>query len=140
MPTDLAERLARYECVPAPITVEPFVDERDTEQWETLVGASRNGTFMHTRRFIDYHGSRFEDCSLVVRDARGAVRAIVPAAWDPGDRSVVPVIGLCGTRSYVCGLAVQLFRVRAASQLHFDNGCRGRRQAVILRAQFLGQF
>lgn len=33
--------------------------------WEGLVARARNGHFMATRRFLDYHGNRFQDRSLV---------------------------------------------------------------------------
>lgn len=33
--------------------------------WDTLVSRSRNGTFLLTRPFMDYHADRFHDCSLL---------------------------------------------------------------------------
>jgi hypothetical protein len=33
--------------------------------WDDLVARSRNGHFMATRRFLDYHGTRFQDRSLL---------------------------------------------------------------------------
>ena len=47
--------------------------------------ASANGTFLHTRRFLNYHKDRFEDVSMVVRDADGRIRAVFPAAMDASD-------------------------------------------------------
>lgn len=35
------------------------------EDWDTFVGSSKNGTFLHYRDFIEYHGDRFEDYSLM---------------------------------------------------------------------------
>jgi hypothetical protein len=57
----------------------------DDESWDQLVASSCNGTFLHTRRFISYHGSRFVDRSLVVEDHRGRMRGVLPAAVDPAD-------------------------------------------------------
>lgn len=34
-------------------------------QWDAFVKASRNGTFLHQRGYMDYHSDRFTDCSLV---------------------------------------------------------------------------
>lgn len=35
------------------------------EDWDAFVGSSKNGTFLHYRDFIEYHGDRFEDYSLM---------------------------------------------------------------------------
>jgi hypothetical protein len=53
------------------------------QTWDDLVGRSCNGTFMHTRRFITYHGDRFRDRSLMLEDRRGRVVGVFPAAEDP---------------------------------------------------------
>lgn len=34
-------------------------------EWDALVARARNGHFMVSRRFLAYHGDRFEDCSLM---------------------------------------------------------------------------
>jgi hypothetical protein len=61
----------------------------DADAWDGLVGRSCNGTFMHTRRFISYHGDRFRDRSLVLTDRRGNVTGVFPAAADPADPGLV---------------------------------------------------
>ena len=48
-------------------------------EWDDFVAASRNGTFLHYRDFIEYHGDRFQDCSLVVRGSRTRIAALLPA-------------------------------------------------------------
>ena len=46
--------------------------------WNGFVAASKNGTFLFDRRYMDYHQDRFRDCSLVVcRDGRPY--ALLPA-------------------------------------------------------------
>ena len=35
------------------------------KEWDSLVDASRNGTFLHKRGYMDYHADRFADCSLM---------------------------------------------------------------------------
>ena len=62
--------------------VRPFQDS-DAGPWDELVTQSLNGTFMHARRFVDYHGDRFEDASLVVLDHRSELVGVLPAARDP---------------------------------------------------------
>jgi hypothetical protein len=65
----------RYRCVEfAPV---------HAERWDELVAASANGTFLHTRRFLSYHGERFLDRSVVVLDEKKHAVAAFPAALDP---------------------------------------------------------
>ena len=64
------------------INVRPYVPA-DDGAWDALVTRSSNGTLLHTRRFLGYHGDRFADRSLVAEDKRGAIRAVFPAAVDP---------------------------------------------------------
>lgn len=47
-------------------------------QWDEAVAASRNGTFMHRRAFMEYHSDRFTDYSLMAMDG-GKVVAVLPA-------------------------------------------------------------
>jgi hypothetical protein len=61
----------------------------DADEWDALVADAPMGTLLHTRRFLGYHGGRFEDVSLVVRDRRERLIAVFPAAIDPTDRAVV---------------------------------------------------
>jgi hypothetical protein len=64
------------------MTVRPY-EPADADAWDALVARSVNGTFLHTRRYLGYHGDRFADCSLVVLDARGRLAGVLPAAADP---------------------------------------------------------
>ncbi len=47
-------------------------------RWDEFVAASRNGTFLLTRTYMDYHADRFEDCSLVAL-RKGKPVALLPA-------------------------------------------------------------
>ena len=60
------------------ITLERYSPSIERE-WNTFVSASRNATFLHDRRYMDYHADRFADYSLVARDARGVMLALLPA-------------------------------------------------------------
>lgn len=51
----------------------------DAAAWDALIGASRNGTFLFARAYMDYHADRFADHSLLFRDAKGALVAVLPA-------------------------------------------------------------
>lgn len=57
--------------------------------WDALVSRSCNGTFLHTRRFLSYHGDRFADMSLVLEDRRGRIKAVFPAAVSPASHEVI---------------------------------------------------
>ncbi len=57
--------------------------------WDDLVRRSCNGTFLHTRRFLSYHGDRFLDRSLVLEDRRGRVTGVFPAAVSPGSPEMI---------------------------------------------------
>lgn len=47
--------------------------------WDDLVGKSRNGTFLFLRDYMEYHQDRFEDHSLILREERGPLVALLPA-------------------------------------------------------------
>src|SRR4051795_11955064 len=58
-------------------------------EWDALVARAPAGTFLHTQRFLSYHEDRFEDASVVLRDRRGRLIAVMPGAVDPSDRNRV---------------------------------------------------
>jgi hypothetical protein len=59
--------------------------QEDDAQWDTLVARAPMATFLHTRRFLSYHGSRFQDVSSVITSDEGRLLAAFPAAVDPGE-------------------------------------------------------
>lgn len=62
-----------------------FFRSVDRDEWDHFVAGSANGSLLHTRRFLDYHGARFRDVSLMFRDARkGELIGVMPivAAMD----------------------------------------------------------
>jgi hypothetical protein len=62
----------------------------DAEAWDRLVQRSINGTFLHSRRFLSYHGDRFRDRSVIFTIGGGPIVGVLPAALDPADdQSVV---------------------------------------------------
>ena len=66
-------------------TVHPFDAAAGTDAWDALVDRSVNGTFLHTQRYLSYHGDRFTDVSVEVVDAGGRLVGVLPAAVDPDD-------------------------------------------------------
>jgi Acetyltransferase (GNAT) domain len=69
------------------ITIHNF-DASDAEKWDAFCKITHQGTFLHTRRFLSYHGNRFKDLSLVLK-RDDAIVALLPAAEKPGDSETV---------------------------------------------------
>jgi hypothetical protein len=68
--------------------VRPYT-EADAGEWDALVRESACGTFLHTRRFLSYHGKRFTDCSMICEDSKGDIAAVMPAALKPDNPASV---------------------------------------------------
>jgi CelD/BcsL family acetyltransferase involved in cellulose biosynthesis len=51
----------------------------DAEQWDDFCQDAPMATFLHRRRFLSYHGDRFEDRSLLIEDD-GRLVGLLPAA------------------------------------------------------------
>lgn len=49
------------------------------EVWNAFVAASRNGTFLLDRGYMDYHADRFRDHSLMLCDRQDRILALLPA-------------------------------------------------------------
>ncbi|MDR8401560.1 GNAT family N-acetyltransferase [Paraburkholderia sp. USG1] len=56
--------------------------------WDEFCSPAMNATFLHTRRFLAYHGNRFEDVSLIMMEA-GSIVGVMPAAFVGENRHVV---------------------------------------------------
>ncbi len=98
-------------------TIAPF-EQAGAREWDSLAGASGNGTMLQTRRFLAYHGDRFADRSLVVRDSAGRLSGVVPAAESPDDPTLVvshpgATFGGLLTAPYVTGAAYRSMLERA---------------------------
>lgn len=61
----------------------------DADVWDRIVGDAPMGTFLHTRRFLSYHGERFREASLVIEDNRGRPIGVLPAARTSGGQPSV---------------------------------------------------
>jgi len=62
---------------------------QDEQDWDAFIAKSAQGTFLQTRRFLSYHGDRFEDCSLLFKDDKERIRAVLPAARSLSDPETV---------------------------------------------------
>ena len=63
--------------------------EKDSAQWDAFAADCPMATFLHSRRYLSYHGDRFHDVSLIVRNEQGKTLGLLPAAVDPSDHSRV---------------------------------------------------
>ena len=69
------------------INVRPFTSA-DAEAWDDFCGKCLQATLLHTRRFLSYHGDRFEDKSLII-EQDGKCLGLFPAALSPVDAKTV---------------------------------------------------
>ena len=60
----------------------------DAPLWDAFCERARNATWLHTRRFLAYHGERFRDASAMLFDGERLV-GVAPAAFAPGDDTTV---------------------------------------------------
>ena len=61
------------------LTIKPYDSNFETAWDNFVLKESVNGTFLHTRNFLNYHPEgRFEDCSLMVMNGTNIV-AVIPA-------------------------------------------------------------
>ena len=51
----------------------------DAREWDEFVTASKNGTFLFRRGYMDYHSQRFCDHSLMFRNEKDQLIAVLPA-------------------------------------------------------------
>ncbi len=67
--------------------ITPF-STAEHELWDAIVSRSINGTLLHSRKFLNYHGKRFEDMSVFVT-FKTEVVGVFPAARSPADSQTV---------------------------------------------------
>lgn len=73
------------------IRIEKY-DKTEKKTWESILSRSVNGTFLHSRNFMDYHHDRFKDASVLVFDDEECV-GIFPANYK-SSKQVVSHAGL----------------------------------------------
>ena len=60
----------------------------DAERWDTFCADAHGATFLHTRRFLSYHGDRFTDRSLIFEDGARWL-GVLPGAQSPSRANLV---------------------------------------------------
>lgn len=66
------------------IGIRQYNAAQDRERWDELVAVAPQATFLHSRDYMDYHGERITDCSLMATDERGRLLAVLPASVHQG--------------------------------------------------------
>ena len=74
------------------IEVVPYGSDR-ADVWNAFVAASKNGTFLLHRDYMDYHANRFVDCSLLFYK-KGELVAVLPANYKAEEGTVYSHGGL----------------------------------------------
>lgn len=69
------------------ISVRPY-SPNDSEAWDAFCGEALQATLLHTRRFLSYHGDRFEDHSLIIEE-NGKLIGLFPAALNSSEKTCV---------------------------------------------------
>ena len=54
-------------------------------EWNDFVAAAKNGTFLFNRGYMDYHADRFADHSLLYRNDKGKLIAVMPGHARDGE-------------------------------------------------------
>lgn len=68
-------------------SVRPYSEE-NSQEWDDFCAKADQSTFLHTRRFLNYHGARFIDRSLLIEE-NGRLLGLFPAAEHPKQRDHV---------------------------------------------------
>src|SRR5205085_134261 len=95
--------------------------ESDAELWDEFVARAPMATFLHTRRFLSYHGARFTDCSLLLKEEHRLL-GLFPAALAPeDDRQVLshPGITYGGVLHTGALRGARMFNALAAIAAHY---------------------
>jgi hypothetical protein len=65
-----------------------FFDVDETSSWDNFCRGAHGATFLHSRAFLSYHGTRFIDRSVVI-ERDGEWLGVIPAAEHPADPAAV---------------------------------------------------
>jgi len=63
-------------------------DADDAGAWDYFCRGAHGATFLHSRAFLSYHGTRFVDRSVVI-ERQGEWLGLIPAAVHPADPAIV---------------------------------------------------
>lgn len=68
----------------------PFIGaDSEAARWDEFVSRCHNANFLHSRRFLSYHGDRFADRSVWLESDKGTLAGVFPAAVSPTETTTV---------------------------------------------------
>jgi hypothetical protein len=98
------------------IQVRPF-EPQDASTWDSYCSQALQGTFLHTRRFLSYHGDRFVDQSLILETEEKWV-GLFPAASDStGRKCIISHPGITYGGLLHCGDLQGAYAIEALQQI-----------------------
>lgn len=68
--------------------IEEYNPEKHIKLWECFIATAPMATFLHSRRFLSYHGDKFIDKSLIIYDGKYLI-AMFAAAENPSDKQII---------------------------------------------------
>jgi hypothetical protein len=68
----------QQQTIQSVVNIERYQDSQKSN-WDNFVRNSKNGTFLFLRDYMDYHRDRMHDHSLIIRDERQNIIALLPA-------------------------------------------------------------
>lgn len=71
-----------------------FLTADAEEEWDTFISSCPMSTFLHTRRFLNYHKNRFKDCSLMIYQDGQKLVGVFPAAIDEKSAEIISHPGI----------------------------------------------
>ncbi len=106
---------------PAPVYAARRYRPEDAAAWDDFVGRSPKGTVLHSRRFLDYHGDRFEDRSLLLTEGHKTVAVFGAVTHPARPHEVVSHLGSTfgGPLLAKVGAAEETFDVLASVAEHY---------------------
>lgn len=70
------------------VSIVPYTSDEEL-LWDDFVINCPMATFLHTRKFLAYHGSRFQDQSLLFFNEKNRLVGVLPAANKPNQEDIV---------------------------------------------------
>lgn len=66
-----------------------YFNQSENEKWDNFIENCPMGTFLHSRKFLSYHGDRFKDKSIIIKDKNDNWLAVFPAAEDLNNKNII---------------------------------------------------
>ena len=98
-------------------SIEPYRDEYKNV-WDDFVSSAKNATFMFYRDYMEYHRERFEDFSLLIRNEKGRLAALLPANREGDTLACHRGLSYCGFLTGFSMVSEQYLHIFEESMLY----------------------